>query len=134
MPAQPQVIVDELPPCDLCAADTKRKPGDPCRLAQYQGLAVEGEGLAGRKAGTHTTRFANMCWPHFVSHGLGIGPGKGFRLVVRCADCGELLWPYRYVRGFFGWSHSQKNPSPYCKGTTNRGEPNGWDASLQQAS
>lgn len=133
MPAQPQIIVDELPPCSLCAANTNRKPGDPVPLAQFQGLANKRPNKD-LEPGEHFTSFADMCWPHFVSHGIGLGPDRGFRIVVRCKDCGELLWPYRYARGLFAWSHSVKVEAPYCRGTSNRGEPAGWDTRLQQAS
>jgi hypothetical protein len=74
-----------------------------------------------------------MCWPHFISHGLGLGPDKGFRLATRCQHCGGMLWPYRYARSLFAWSHSIKVEAPYCRGTSTRGEPQGWDARIQQA-
>lgn len=59
-----QVEVASLPPCDLCANGT---------LATYDAKTLMGP-------------WANMCQYHFDARGIGLGTGKGQRLVVRDGD------------------------------------------------
>lgn len=65
MKGHSEVAVSELPPCDLCAAAGITRP------AAYDAK------MKGR------TAWANMCQPHFEVHGVGLGLGKGQKLVVR---------------------------------------------------
>ena len=53
-----EVIVAELPKCDFCSSK-----------AAYDGK-------------TRFGAWANMCEYHFVQHGIGLGTGKGQRLVL----------------------------------------------------
>ncbi len=53
-----QVEVTELPKCDIC--------GD---TAKYDGRTIHGP-------------WANMCQTHFDVNGVGLGTGKGQRLVL----------------------------------------------------
>lgn len=53
------VIVDALPKCDFCSI----------HRAQYDGRTIQGA-------------WANMCYLHFTMYGIGLGLGKGQRLVV----------------------------------------------------
>lgn len=62
------VTVDKLPYCDLCLA---WKPiGSRDVLAHYDARM--------KNSGT----WAFMCEEHFLSHGVGLGLGRGQRLVV----------------------------------------------------
>lgn len=56
------VTVVALPPCDLC-------PDDSSTLAEYDGKTVMGP-------------WANMCEGHFSHYGVGLGTGRGQRLVI----------------------------------------------------
>lgn len=60
-----EVEVAQLPDCDICKYDLN-KPGVP---ASYDGKTNRGP-------------WANMCQTHFQSDGIGLGLGKGQRLVV----------------------------------------------------
>lgn len=62
-----QVEVDELPPCDFCAAIDQRRVD----------AVVDGATTMGA--------WANMCEKHYEIHGVGLGTGKGQRLVMRGA-------------------------------------------------
>ena len=55
-----EVKVTELPDCDLCHDETK---------ACYDGK-------------TDTGLWAYMCKPHFIFRGIGLGPGKGQKLIL----------------------------------------------------
>lgn len=58
-----EVIVSERPYCDFCAqAGTQRR-------ANYDGKTTLGP-------------WANMCERHFKAYGVGLGLGRGQRLVV----------------------------------------------------
>lgn len=57
--------VAKLPECDIHKYE-QGKPGVP---AAYDGKTVQGP-------------WANMCEPCFASHGVGLGTGRGQRLVV----------------------------------------------------
>lgn len=59
-----QTEVEELPDCDFCA-----QHGDTVH-ADFDGKTVLGP-------------WANMCKRHFNQFGVGVGEGKGQRLVVR---------------------------------------------------
>lgn len=61
------VSVEALPPCDFCTMDGRST------LAFYDG--------ATRPSGPGRGSWANMCEPHFGEHGLGLGLGRGQRLV-----------------------------------------------------
>ena len=54
------IVVFSLPNCDLCI-----KPVDAC----YDGKTIMGP-------------WAYMCKGHFATHGIGLGPGKGQKLVL----------------------------------------------------
>jgi hypothetical protein len=54
-----EVVVKEFPRCDLCQSE-----------ARYDGRTVLGP-------------WANMCYGHFKSHGVGVGLGKGQKLVKK---------------------------------------------------
>jgi hypothetical protein len=60
-----QVTVDALPPCDFCKQDGVE------REAGYDGKLNFG------------TSWANMCRSHFNQYGIGLGLGKGQRLLKR---------------------------------------------------
>jgi hypothetical protein len=62
--------VDSLPNCDLCAYDVK------------EGRADEGS-PAFADAATVMGSWAYVCEKHFRTHCLGLGVGRGQRLVVR---------------------------------------------------
>jgi len=59
-----EVIVLELPPCDICEIE-----GAAPQLARYDGR-------------TRSGRWAYMCEHHFRSYGIGLGLGRGQKLVV----------------------------------------------------
>jgi hypothetical protein len=60
-----QVVVSELPDCDLC----KTQGYDPPRKARYDGATWMGP-------------WAYMCAEHFRHHGVGLGTGRGQKLIV----------------------------------------------------
>ena len=66
-----EVKVTSLPDCDLCQAqaDSGRRPKDNVFKAKYDGKTRMGP-------------WANMCPAHFQEHGVGLGTGKGQRLVL----------------------------------------------------
>ncbi len=58
-----EVKLPELPPCDFCASWGR------IREAHYDGKTAQGP-------------WAYMCESHFKLHGIGLGLGKGQRLIV----------------------------------------------------
>lgn len=54
----------KYPDCDICKYEQDRKTE-----AHYDGRTVSGQ-------------WANMCDPHFITRGTGLGTGKGQRLIV----------------------------------------------------
>jgi hypothetical protein len=59
-----EVIVAKLPDCDFC------KQGGHTHPAAVDGATVLGP-------------WANMCEEHFVQYGVGLGTGRGQRLILR---------------------------------------------------
>jgi len=59
-----RVIVSELPPCDFCVEEGVDRP------AHYD-------------AATKMGPWANMCEEHFRQYGIGLGTGRGQRLVLK---------------------------------------------------
>ncbi len=59
-----EVKVIEIPDCDFCKGKGLKKP------ALYDGKTVYGP-------------WANMCNRHFEAHGIGLGLGRGQKLVKR---------------------------------------------------
>ena len=77
--ASDSVNVREIPECDICKYE-EHKEGVP---AAYDGKTVHGP-------------WGYMCEKHFGTHGVGLGTGKGQRLVkeargVSCPQCGKRL-------------------------------------------
>ena len=84
--------VTKLPDCDIC-----KMVDDPIKPAQYDGMTILG-------------RWAYMCPVHFLSHGSGLGLGKGQRLITEsehtdedlnradrlCLKCGKRCDPSSY--------------------------------------
>ena len=64
--AHTEVIVDELPQCDFC----KQNPNIIFAKAHYDGKTATGP-------------WANMCREHFQQYGVGLGLGKGQKLILR---------------------------------------------------
>ena len=64
--AHTEVVVSKLPPCDLC----KQDPLVPYQAAHYDGKTKMGP-------------WANMCKEHFEAYGIGLGLGKGQRLIQK---------------------------------------------------
>lgn len=60
------VQVDKIPPCDLCKA-FQGKNDVP---AKYDGKTIQGP-------------WGYMCERHFRSYGVGLGTGRGQRLILR---------------------------------------------------
>jgi hypothetical protein len=60
-----KVYVATLPECDICKYDG----GKPGVEAHYDGKTINGP-------------WANMCSAHFITHGVGLGTGRGQELVV----------------------------------------------------
>ena len=58
-----QVVVAERPPCDFCKSDGTIKPA-----------MIDGK--------TKMGPWANMCNAHYRSYGIGLGLGKGQRLMI----------------------------------------------------
>lgn len=56
-----EVQVSSLPFCDFCRAGSTK--------AEYDGK-------------THHGPWANMCRVHFATHGVGLGTGRGQRLIL----------------------------------------------------
>jgi hypothetical protein len=65
-PAHEAVAVSALPHCDICRFVESR-------------IHPERALFDGR---THMGSWANMCYPHMTSHGVGLGMGRGQRLVI----------------------------------------------------
>jgi hypothetical protein len=61
--AKEATYVTDIPQCDICGEDDKRE-------AQYDGKTVHGP-------------WAYMCGGHFRTYGVGLGLGRGQRLVKR---------------------------------------------------
>jgi len=59
-----KVAVLKLPPCDLCKLEGVRP-----RIARYDGKTRSGQ-------------WAYMCEDHFRWYGIGLGEGRGQKLVV----------------------------------------------------
>lgn len=59
-----EVVVETLPDCDFCKQEGKEVK------AEYDGVTVFGP-------------WANMCKEHYERYGLGLGLGRGQRLVKR---------------------------------------------------
>ena len=70
-----QVEVTELPPCDFCMED------DP--TAKPFALRPVGKVDALYDGKTKFGPWANMCQEDFDKYGVGLGTGKGQRLVLR---------------------------------------------------
>jgi hypothetical protein len=65
-PRHEAVAVSVLPDCDICRhVEGRIKP----ERALFDGR-------------THIGQWANMCHPHMTSHGVGLGLGRGQRLVI----------------------------------------------------
>jgi ribosomal protein L37AE/L43A len=69
-----EVKVSEIPNCDFCAQEGKTTP------AAYDGKTTQGP-------------WANMCLLHFGQYGVGLGTGKGQKLIkedaeLTCPKCG----------------------------------------------
>jgi hypothetical protein len=65
-PRHEAVAVSVLPDCDICRhVELKMQP----ERALFDGR-------------THIGQWANMCHPHMTSHGVGLGLGRGQRLVI----------------------------------------------------
>lgn len=64
--AHTEVTVDRLPPCDFC----KQDPLVPYQAAKYDGRTKMGP-------------WAMMCEEHFKVFGVGLGLGKGQKLLIR---------------------------------------------------
>lgn len=62
-----QVTVASLPDCDICKHVSR--PTNRVEKARYDGKTKEGP-------------WANMCDRHFRQYGVGLGTGKGQRLVL----------------------------------------------------
>jgi len=62
-----QVTVSELPPCDFCREQGITSP------AHYDGKTALGP-------------WAYMCNAHYTVYGIGLGTGKGQRLIVKDED------------------------------------------------
>jgi hypothetical protein len=60
-------VVDRIPDCDICKYAEKRVNPRP---AVIDGKTIHGP-------------WANMCASHFETHGVGLGLGRGQRLVLR---------------------------------------------------
>lgn len=58
-------VVTTLPPCDIC-----KMHGEPDVPAQFDGATTSGP-------------WANMCITHFTLYGVGLGTGRGQRLIVK---------------------------------------------------
>lgn len=63
------VIVPALPVCDLCIHIDGKTIGA-ASVAEYDGKTVNGP-------------WANMCTAHFTRYGLGLGTGRGQRLLLK---------------------------------------------------
>jgi len=61
------VYVKELPVCDICKIEGCSEP------AEYDGKTIYGP-------------WANMCEEHFRLHGVGLGTGRGQRLIKTDAE------------------------------------------------
>lgn len=59
-----EVKVAHLPNCDICRSEGSTKS------AKYDGKTIMGP-------------WANMCAPHFKQYGVGLGTGRGQRLVLK---------------------------------------------------
>ena len=59
-----EVVVPELPACDLCKQEGRE------RDAEYDGKTVMGP-------------WAYMCEAHFQRYGMGLGTGRGQKLIVK---------------------------------------------------
>jgi hypothetical protein len=72
-------IVAVLPACDFCAADEAKNETDgtlslqPSEEAMYDGMTDLGP-------------WAFMCQSHYELHGVGLGTGRGQRLILKDAD------------------------------------------------
>lgn len=65
-PTGEAVAVSVLPTCDICVHVEHRK--------EPASAVVDGR--------TGFGQWANMCWPHYQEHGVGLGTGFGQRLVI----------------------------------------------------
>ena len=59
-----EVLVSELPECNFCSTLDQRK-----QPAKYDGQ-------------TNMRQWANMCQEHFNEFGIGLGVGRGQRLIL----------------------------------------------------
>lgn len=64
-----EVKVARIPDCDICKY-VGPPPGKPKQPAAYDGKTVEGP-------------WANMCEFHFKQYGVGLGTGRGQKLVLK---------------------------------------------------
>lgn len=69
-PAHEAVAVSVLPPCDICRYVENRIHPE---RALFDGA-------------THIGSWANMCHPHMCTHGVGLGLGRGQRLLIPGLD------------------------------------------------
>jgi len=81
-------VVATMPMCDICKLN-----GDDTVPAQYDGATKSGS-------------WANMCVTHFTLHGVGLGVGKGQKLVLEADTYREN--PMR--QGFDCALHGRKHP------------------------
>ena len=66
------VIVDELPPCDICIEEGRQE------MAAVDGKTVHGP-------------WANMCPEHYAQFGVGLGLGRGQQLILRSSKAGKAV-------------------------------------------
>ena len=67
-------IVDTLPDCDVCFSSRLPEPHFNLETARYDGATKP------------TGRWAYMCEEHFTAVGVGLGTGKGQKLILRDSD------------------------------------------------
>ena len=67
-------IVDTLPDCDVCFSSRLPEPHFNLETARYDGATKP------------TGRWASMCEEHFTAVGVGLGTGKGQKLILRDSD------------------------------------------------
>jgi hypothetical protein len=61
-----EVRVDKRPPCDICFERSIKEP----LMAEYDGKTYRGT-------------WAYMCHAHFKEYGMGVGLGRGQKLVIK---------------------------------------------------
>lgn len=66
-----EVVVDTLPDCDFCKHQKNRSGEGTVNKAAYD-ASISGSGS-----------WAYLCEQHFAQYGVGLGTGRGQRLVLR---------------------------------------------------